>query len=45
VVTIRDTAKQLFCAELGSLYRALSAEASTAFGLSPVSSSMTSSGR
>lgn len=36
VVTIRDTAKQLFCAELGTLYRALSAEASTAFGLSPV---------
>lgn len=36
VVTIRDTAKQLFCAELGSLYRALSAEASTAYGLSPV---------
>lgn len=36
VVTIRDTAKQLFCAELGTLYRALSAEASTAYGLSPV---------
>jgi phage terminase large subunit-like protein len=36
VVTIRDTAKQLVCAELGTLYRALSAEASTAFGLSPV---------
>jgi len=35
-VTIRDTAKQLFCNELGSLYRALSAEVSTAFGLSPV---------
>lgn len=35
VVVIRDTAKQLFCAELGTLYRALSAEASTAFGLSP----------
>lgn len=35
-VTIRDTAKQLFCAELGTLYRALSAEASTAFGLSPI---------
>lgn len=35
-VTVRDTAKQLFCAELGTLYRALSAEASTAFGLSPV---------
>lgn len=35
-VTIRDTAKQLFCPELGTLYRALSAEASTAYGLSPV---------
>ncbi len=36
VITIRDTAKQLFCEELGSLYRALSADAATAFGLSPV---------
>lgn len=36
VVTPRDTAKQLFCEELGTLYRALSAEASTAYGLSPV---------
>jgi len=36
VVTIRDTAKQLACMELGTLYRALSAEASTAYGLSPV---------
>lgn len=36
VVTIRDTAKQLVCSELGTIYRALSAEASTAFGLSPV---------
>lgn len=35
-VTVRDTAKQLFCGELGTLYRALSAEASTAYGLSPV---------
>lgn len=35
-VTIRDTAKQLACQELGTLYRALSAEASTAYGLSPV---------
>lgn len=35
-VVIRDTAKQLFCPELGTLYRALSAEAATAFGLSPV---------
>lgn len=36
VVVVRDTAKQLFCSELGTLYRALSAEASTAFGLSPI---------
>lgn len=35
-VAIRDTAKQLYCAELGTLYKALSADASTAFGLSPV---------
>jgi phage terminase large subunit-like protein len=35
-VTVRDTAKQLECRELGTLYRALSAEASTAYGLSPV---------
>lgn len=35
VVTVRDTAKQLFCPELGTLYRALSADASTAYGLSP----------
>jgi len=35
-VTVRDTRKQLFCQELGTLYRALSAEASTAYGLSPV---------
>lgn len=36
VVTPRESSKQLFCAELGTLYRALSAEASTAYGLSPV---------
>lgn len=36
VVTIRDTAKQLFCSDLGTLYRALSADAATAYGLSPV---------
>lgn len=35
-VVVRDTAKQLFCAELGTLYRALSAEATTAYGLSPI---------
>lgn len=34
-VAIRDTAKQLYCPELGTLYRALSADASTAYGLSP----------
>src|SRR3546814_10361818 len=32
VVIVRDTAKQLACQELGTLYRALSAEASTAYG-------------
>ena len=36
VVQIRDTAKELLCPELGTRYRALSAEASTAYGLSPV---------
>lgn len=36
VVIIRDTVKQLLCPELGTMYRALSAEASTAYGLSPV---------
>ena len=35
-VTPRDTAKELHCAELGTLYKALSADASTQFGLSPV---------
>jgi phage terminase large subunit-like protein len=35
-VRIRDSTKQLFCPDLGTLYRALSAEASTAHGLSPV---------
>lgn len=34
-VVVRDTAKQLACPEIGTLYRALSAEASTAYGLSP----------
>ena len=34
-VTIRETAKELLCGELGTRYKALSAEASTAFGLSP----------
>src|SRR4249919_2936862 len=31
VITIRDSAKELLCVELGTKYRALSAEASTAF--------------
>jgi len=35
-VTIKDTVKELYCAERGTRYRALSAETSTAFGLSPV---------
>lgn len=35
-VTIRDTVKQLYCPDLGTLYTALSADASTSFGLSPV---------
>lgn len=35
-IVIRDTAKELFCPGLQTLYRALSAEAKTAFGLSPV---------
>ena len=34
-VRIMETAKTLVCAELGTRYRALSAEATTAFGLSP----------
>jgi len=36
VIGVRETAKQLYCEELGTLYRALSAESSTAYGLSPV---------
>jgi phage terminase large subunit-like protein len=35
VVVVKDGTKELFCPELGTRYRALSAEASTAFGLSP----------
>lgn len=34
-VTIRDTAKELLCPELGTFFKALSADASTKFGLSP----------
>lgn len=36
VVGVRESAKQLYCEDLGTLYRALSAESSTAYGLSPV---------
>ena len=35
-LVIRDTAKQIFCPELGTLYKALSAEVSTAHGQSPI---------
>jgi phage terminase large subunit-like protein len=35
-VTVKDSTKELDCYELGTHYRALSAEATTAFGLSPV---------
>lgn len=35
-VVIRDTAKELLCQTLGTRYKALSADASTAYGLSPV---------
>ena len=34
-VTIQETAKSLACPELGTRYRALSADATTAYGLSP----------
>lgn len=35
-IIVRDTAKELVCPERGTKYRALSADASTAYGLSPV---------
>lgn len=35
-VTIKESAKTLICSDLGAEYRALSADASTAYGLSPV---------
>lgn len=35
VIQVRDTRKELLCPELGTRYRALSAEAATAYGLSP----------
>jgi phage terminase large subunit-like protein len=36
VVQIKDGSKQLHCPERGTAYRALSAEAATAYGLSPI---------
>lgn len=36
VVKIRESAKELRCPGVGTMYKALSAETSTAFGLSPV---------
>lgn len=35
-IQIRESAKQLYCEGRGTLYRALSAESTTAYGLSPV---------
>ena len=35
-VVVKDSAKMLTCPELGTIYRALSADHSTAYGLSPV---------
>jgi len=34
-VTVRDTIKELYCPLLGTTYKALSADATTAYGLSP----------
>ena len=34
-VVVRDSTKELYCPEIGTRYKALSAEASTAFGLNP----------
>jgi len=36
IVVVQETLKQLQCLELGTLYKALSADAKTNFGLSPV---------
>jgi phage terminase large subunit-like protein len=41
IVHVMETAKTLICSELGTRYRALSAEASTAYGLSPSSLCLT----
>lgn len=35
-VGIRDTIKELYCAEIGTIYKALSADSTTAMGMSPV---------
>ena len=35
VIRIKETARELHCAEVGTVYKALSAETATAFGLSP----------
>ena len=35
IVAVKETSKELVCQELGTRYRALSAEATTAYGLSP----------
>ena len=35
VIQIKETAKELHCAQLGTSYKALSAEVSTSFGLNP----------
>ena len=36
MVTVRDSAKELFCEATGVRYKALSADATTAYGFSPV---------
>lgn len=36
VLVVRDTIKEIYCPERGTLYKALSAEASTAHGQSPI---------
>lgn len=36
IIGIRDAAKQMYCPDLGTEYKAMSAEAKTAFGKSPV---------
>lgn len=35
-VMVRETAKQMYCRELGTIYKALSADAATNYGASPV---------